>query len=142
MTNQNKSESTSESLGFEDMSPDDPNYVHLDKLKEMEKLFQEMPEGWSHNKDWKKTKAPYVHVSGKVSFRHPNRPKMDEIVKEMREAGKENQDVSQKRDADNTPRHQSTGVGPSVAHVILELVEQTQVKKDQNQGDGTRHIPD
>ena len=92
MTNQNDAAagSWSENFGFDDMDPDDPNYVHRDMLKKMEKLYQEMPDGWSRNTDWSKTKAPFIHVSGEISFKHPNRPLLDKMVKEMQEAAKEN----------------------------------------------------
>ena len=98
MTNQkDETEGMWESLGLDDLNPDDPNYAHRDTLKKMEQLYNDLPEGWTRNTDLSKSKAPYVHVSGKESFRHPNRPLMQKLVDEMNETGKDNHAVMKKR---------------------------------------------
>lgn len=69
----------------EELDPNDPNYVYQKHASKYMELFEEMPEGWIKNdhKD-KNYKAPYIHPStGKESWQHPNRPKMDEVTKEI-----------------------------------------------------------
>jgi len=73
-----------DSYGFDTMDPDDPNYVHLEKYREAKDLIDTLPDGWSRNTNsTTSNQAPFVHVSGKVSWKHPNFSKIKAISDEQ-----------------------------------------------------------
>lgn len=42
-------------------------------IKEMKSLYEDLPEGWTRNHNVELSKAPFLHVNGQESYRHPNR---------------------------------------------------------------------
>ena len=58
----------------ETLDPTDPNHVHYETMKSLEALYTNLPNGWTRNLDQMTGSkgAPYVHVDGRTSFRHPN----------------------------------------------------------------------
>lgn len=103
--------------GWAGTDPNDPNFAHLDVYKKFEKL-QELPEGWTRNLDpTGDCKAPYIHVSGMESFRHPNRPLMDKLIKELQDAEKASLDKMK----EETETRTAAAVPPHVRGNIKKL---------------------
>lgn len=64
------------------------NYQHRALLVQLQRLYEQMPPGWSKNPYFygsgiassSAQQAPFVHEDGRTSFQHPNRPVMKALI--------------------------------------------------------------
>lgn len=76
---------------YEDMDPDDPNYIHGMHYDQVHELINSLPSGWIRldPSDLEPGQPPYLHEpTGKTSYRSPNFDKVMDLANATHEEGK------------------------------------------------------
>ncbi len=60
--------------------------VSTDAMAKMKSLYEDLPEGWTRTFDM--SKAPFCHVDGRESYRHPNRAAINSATEEWQAKAK------------------------------------------------------
>ncbi|CAB9515173.1 AAA family ATPase [Seminavis robusta] len=61
-----------------------PEYDADALMKKIQDMYDTLPDGWSKNPNpGKNGSAPFVHVDGRVSWKHPSREQMNKVISDM-----------------------------------------------------------